>query len=465
MPSMTSVKYSNKKFRKIFMISGIAVAAVVLVSVGIWFLIRNGVFYKKEDTAGNDYSMSTEMSHVISESAIHKGYMFSRTTKLLSEDRKTEPWVLSWYVIPGTTRSVPAMESAYVDTFDQILLLESYILEGKRSKADALIDAINQSLTDESGLLLSFRKADDLINNDREKEEPGLPYEDPSFLLLEESPVSMKASTRYLRALLDYYDKWGSSKQLERIETLAEKIFSAGEMSSYRSADQAAMPTPIPVTEKSLVTPFPEDEGSGENGETEDGERSKLIEMTGIELSSLDLDALRRASVLLPKYQSRYEEMVSVVKEGKISRDLPLYAWTYSEEGGYMYYTGSAGDVELVPSLYVMVYLAEIGQLDTDGYAWVSEQLYNTGFLYTSYTMMSGLASSDKEASEAYPLVMYLALIKGDDDLFTAAYSAMMRQYATLSTSPALYTFYRDVEDSRVAVYARENLLAELFIK
>ena len=247
MPSMTSVKYSNKKFRKIFMISGIAVVAVVLVSVGIWFLIRNGAFYKKEDTAGNDYSMSTEMSHVISESAIHKGYMFSRTTKLLSEDRKTEPWVLPWYVIPGTTRSVPAMESAYVDTFDQILLLESYILEGKRSKADTLIDAIDRSLTDESGLLLSFRKADDLINNDRKKEEPGLPYEDPSFLLLEKPPVSMKASTRYLRALLDYYDKWGSAKQLEKIEALAEKIFSTGEMTAYRSADQAAMPTPIPI--------------------------------------------------------------------------------------------------------------------------------------------------------------------------------------------------------------------------
>ena len=89
----------------------------------------------------------------------------------------------------------------------------------------------------------------------------------------------------------------------------------------------------------------------------------------------------------------------------------------------------------------------------------------NTGFLYTSYDMMSGDPSSDVESSEGYALVLYLSVIKGDDHLFSATYNAMMRNYATLSTSDALYTFFRNIPESRISVYARENLLMELILK
>lgn len=460
MPSLTSVKYSNAKFRKIALICGIASAAVILAGIVIYFLIHNGVFYKREDTDRKTYELTGEMQSVVSETAFHRGYMFSRTLRLLSEDRLMDPWVLSWYVIPGATRSVPAMESAYVDSFDQILLLESYVKDGKRSKAESLIKAIDSSLSDESGYLLAYRKADDLaFGTDRKKSESSELNEDPAYLLLSEPPVSMKATTRYLRALLDYYDKWGSSKTLDKIRTLSAKIFAGGDQTSYRAADRLAKPTPIPVTEKSLITPDPEP--------TPDPEKSSeeiIVSMSGTELAAMDLEAMRRAAVLFPEYKEKYENTVRIVKEGKISSDLPLYAWMHTS-GGYVYYTGSEGSVELVPSLYAMVHLAEIGQLDAEGYAWVSQQIYNSGFLYTTYDMFSGAAASDVEASEAYALVLYLSVIKGDSHLFTATYNAMMRNYATLSTSDALYTFFRNIPESRISVYARENLLMELILK
>ena len=404
------------------------------------------------------------MQATVSETAFHRGYMFSGTVRLLSENRLMDPWVLSWYVIPGTTRSVPAMESAYVDSFDQVLLLESYVKDGKRSKAESLIKAIDDYLTDSSGYLLAFRKADDLAyGSDRKKAESCDQNEDQAYLLLSEPPVSMKATTGYLRALLDYYDKWGSSRTLDKIKTLAGKIFSYGDQTSYRAADQMAMPTPIPVTEKSLITPMPDDT---ENTLPEGSEKKKdqLLSLTGTELAAMDLEAMRRAAILLPEYKEKYEETVRIVKEGKISGDLPLYAWMYTS-GGYMYYTGSQTNVDLVSSLYVMVHLAEIGQFDDEGYAWISQQIYNTGFLYTSYDMMSGDPSSDVESSEGYALVLYLSVIKGDDHLFSATYNAMMRNYATLSTSDALYTFFRNIPESRISVYARENLLMELILK
>ncbi|MBO4927020.1 MAG: hypothetical protein J5379_02055 [Clostridiales bacterium] len=476
MPSLTSVKYTNKKVRKYAIIGGIVLGVVLVLSLGIYFLMRSGVFYKKKDTAASVFKMSAEMSQVEMESDLRKGYMFSRTTKTLMEDRKTDPWVLSWYVIPGTTRSVPAMESAFVDSLDQVLLLESYVLEGKRSKAETLIKAIDESLVDGSGLLLAFRRADELISPDsRTKEEMCDLYENPAYLKLETSPVSMAATTRYLRALMNYYDKWGDAKLLERIESLTKTIFDAGYVASYRSADQLARPTPIPVTEKSLITPEPQGEKTGNNktgenigdeGEDTDSDEKEetLVSLEGIELSSLDFDALRRACVLMPEYQSKYEDLIRIVEEGKISEELPLYAWLYND-AGYMYYTGSEGNADLVSSLYVMVHLAEIGRLDPDSYAWISQQIYNTGFLYTSYNIMSGEAASDVEAYEAYPLVLYLAQIKGDDNLFKTTFQAMMRKYATLDTSPVIYMFFRNVENSRVAVYARENLLVEIHLR
>ncbi len=472
MPSLTSVKYSNKKIMKIVKISVAALAAAALIGVGIYLLIHNGVFYKKVDTDKKTYAFSEQMRAVITESGIQQGYMFTRTSKLMMEDRLTDPWILSWYVIPGTTRSVPAMESAYVDTMDQVLLLRSYIKEGKRSKAEALIRAIDSTLTDGSGRLLQYKHVDDLGLPDRKVEERSDLYEDPAYLRMPDAPASMAATTEYLGALLDYYDKWGKADTLDKIRDLTAKVMEAGEGKSYRVADQLARPTPIPVTEKTLVTPDPsdylgeDDVNTKPQEESGNGEKAdlQLLSLTGMELSSMNLDALRRGVALVPKYQDRYDEIVSIVKGGKISETLPLYAWIYAD-GGYVYYVGSDANVDLVSSLYVMVHLAEIGQLDQDAYAWVAEQIYNVGFLYESYNIMSGLVGSDVECMEAYPLVLRLAQIQGDDGLFSATVDVMMRHYATLSTSPALYTFYRDVKDSRVAVYARENLLMELLLE
>lgn len=454
MPSLTQVKYTNKKFGKTLkIVAAVAIAAAILV-VGILVLVRSGLLTKKENTDARPYFMSAEMSQISMESDLHTGYMFSRTQKLLMEDRKTEPWVLSWYVIPGTTRSVPAMQSQYVDAFDQVLLLESYVLEGKRSEADKLMKAIDEKLTAENGMLLAYLH----WPNQDVQENPaadGTIYENPVYESLEQAPVSMAATTRYIRALLNYYDKWGGSSVMDKIETLSALVCATRATTSYKSADQMAMPTPIPVTEKSLVTPIPEEEK----------EETGVVSLDGIELSSLDLEAIRRTTVLFPENQEKYEEMVRIVKEGKISDTLPLYAWMYTGDGNYSFYAGSEMGVELVPSLYTMVYLAEIGELDADGYAWVAQQIYNDGYLYTTYDLISGEANSEVEASEAYPLVLYLAMIKGDEDLFAATFSAMMRDYATLDTSQALYLYFRDVENKRIAVYARENLLAEIFIR
>ncbi|MBP5493385.1 MAG: hypothetical protein J6Y08_11135 [Clostridiales bacterium] len=457
MSFLTAVK--KHKNQKIWIIAAVAVVAVALIVTAVILIRNSSLFYKKKDTGAIVFKMTEAMSDTLKEGEFQKGYMFTRTEKNLMEDRGTSPWLLSWYVLPGTTRSVPALESSYVDTYNQVLLLDSYILEGKKSKADKLIKAIDSQLTRDDGYLAEFARISDLVPDrgdvtifdgcDRNEE--------PTYLLMEDAPASLAATSLYLRVLMDYYDKWGDAALLTRIEEMAEFVFATDTMTGYKAADQLAKPTPIPVSEDMPITPEPDPE--------EDPGKEKLISLDGLELSSMDLEALYRASVLFPEYEEKYQEWVKIVKEGKISETLPLYAWMYTGNGEYMYYAGSAGTVDLLPSLYTMVQLARLGELDNDSYAWVQQQMINSEFLYTAYDLLSGTPASSVEAVEAYPLVMELAIIKGDENLFRITHAAIMRQYATLSTSQALYMVFRNMEEGRYAVYARENLLLEIYLR
>lgn len=458
---MSSLREVKNKNKKIWWIAGIAVLAVALI-VGAWiFISKSGFFYKKVDTGAVSYTLTTPMHEVVNESDMQRGYMYTRLLEVLQSNRGVSPWILKWVVVPGTTRSVPGFQSKYVDSLDQVLLLQTYVLEGKKSSAEKLMKAIDAQLTNEKGYLIEYTTVEKLALDtaDASTYEGNDLYEEASFLLEKEAPVSLQATTCYLRVLMDYYDKWGNEALLDRIEKLADLLSKTEKLSGSRAEDRAARATPIPVGEILDATPTPTPEPD------EDAQKGQLVTQEGLELAGLDLLAMKRAGVIDGKYEKTYEEWLSIVKNGKISDTLPLYAWIYLGNGNYTFYAGGNADVELVPSLYTMLHLAEVGELDGQSYSWVQAQLLNTGFLYTRYNMLSGDAASSVEAYEAYPLVLRLATIKNDEALFASAYRAMMRQYATLNTSQILYTLFRDVEDSRIELNARENLLAEIFLR
>ncbi len=457
MSFLKEVKQSN---RRIWWRAGIAVAVLAVVGTAGYFLWKSDLFYKKINTGAKEYTVNTEMNQLMQESVLQTGYMSSRMKQVLMENRGMDPWMLSWVIVPGTTRSVPGYQSEYVDTFEQVLLLENYVQGGKKSSAETLMKAIEANLVSEDGRLLNYAKADSLgvdTSSATATYDPNNDYEESAYPLMEKPAVSMQATTTYLRVLLDYYDKWGNQKLLQRIEELSDRVFEAETVTSYRATDGKVRPTPMPVSEIVTLTPTPtpKDEQPAE----------KLVGQQGMELSAMDLDALRRVSEIWPKYKEKYESILTRVKDGRMSGTLPLYAWVCRSDGNYTYYAGSQGDMELIPSLYTMVHLAEVGELDKESYAWVSSKIYNSGMLYTKYNLFSGDAATSDEAVEAYPLVLRLAVISGDYNLFSATYNILMKDYSTLDTSQVLYTFYRNVPEQRIALYARENLLLLLYLR
>lgn len=459
MASLKEVKNNNKK---IFWIVGIAVAALALIIGGWFFLSRTSLFYKKVDTGNVSYNMTTPMHEIVNSSDMQKGYMYTRVLEVLQKNRGVDPWILDWVVIPGTTRDVPGFQTQYVDAYDQVLLLETYILEGKKSDAQKLIKAIDEKLTDPNGYLMEYRPVADLspdTSGASATYDGNELYEDASCLLKNNGEASLQATAGYLRALMNYYDKWGNAELLTKIEDLAKLLFKTEKLEDFRAEDRLSRPTPIPVSEIMETTPTPEPAPDEKEG------TDKLVSLEGLEIAGMDLLAMKRAATIFPEYAKKYDEWLSIVKGAQISEVLPLYAWMYTGDGNYAYYAGSNTEVELIPSLYTMVHLAEVGELDPLSYSWIQTTLLNTGFLYTRYDMLSGDAATTVEAYEAYPLVLRLAVIKDDEALFTSAYTAMMRQYATLSSSQILYTLFRDVEDSRIELAARENLLAQIYLR
>ena len=457
MSFLKEVKQSN---RRIWWRAGIAAAVLAVVGTAGYFLWKSDLFYKKINTDAKEFTVNTEMNQLIQESDLQTGYMTSRMKQVLMENRGMDPFMLSWVVVPGTTRSVPGYQSEYVDTFEQVLLLENYVLSGKKSNAETLMKAIEENLVSEDGRLMNYAKADSLgvdTSSASATYDPNNDYEETAYPLMQAPTVSMQATTTYLRVLLDYYDKWGSQKLLQRIEELAERVFEAESVTAYRETDGKVRPTPMPVSEIVTVTPTPTPK--------EEQPVEKLVGQQGLELSAMDLDALRRVSEMWPKYKEKYETILTRVKGGRLSESLPLYAWVCGNDGNYTYYAGSQGDMELIPSLYTMVHLAEVGELDKESYAWISSKIYNAGMLYTKYNLFSGDAVGSEEAVEAYPLVLRLAVINGDSGLFAATYKILMKDYSTLDTSQVLYTFYRNVPEQRIALYARENLLLLLYLR
>ena len=250
----------KRKDRKIWRIVIIALAALALVIGVVVFLKNTDLFYKNIDTHGQVYKLTDSMNEVVADSDLQKGYMYSRTLKLLMDDRGSSPFILDWYVMPGTTRSVPGYQSQYVDTYNQVLLLESYVLEGKKSKAETLMKAIEAQLVGEDGYLVAYAKIDSLSHTAQggSSVDGCEDYEDADKLLLSSAPASLKATSTYLGVLMDYYDKWGDEKLLTRIKDLAAVLFETQSQTSYKVADRAAMPTPIPVGE--IVDPEAEPE-------------------------------------------------------------------------------------------------------------------------------------------------------------------------------------------------------------
>jgi len=430
----------HNKFRKIYIV--IPAALIITVLVALYLLFANGFFYKRHDIGTLQRTFGEDIRTVINASPVSASDLAARTSALLKTSAKTDPYVVSWYVLPGSIKSQPALLSEYLLVSDQILLLRSYIASDKKDAARSLSDSIERDFKGDNGYLVPCLKSTDVLSGE------GSPFQtDTSYDELPAGTYSFEETVGYLRALLEYYEKWGNESDWARITVIADLLASDGSVFPEDLTLIGTTPAPVITGENRDVVSLPEDQVAS------DGSYS------GILLSGIDLEVFRMLAVIDTKYQPLYDKAVEIVEGGYISQQLPLFAYAYTQStGGYTYTSGNATEVDLVSSLKVILHLAEEGKAPAASLSWIKEQLYNQGILYKTYNVISGEAISEEECTEGYGIALQIARAADDPNLFDAALSCVENHLATKSNSAALNAIFRNTDSSRIVVYAKDNL-------
>lgn len=418
---------------------------ILLVAASVILIVfREQIFYERIDYTVQKYAPSEEMRAGIGQEGYIPSYMYSKTKEMLIRKQGTSPYILSWYLLPGQLSGMTDGQSQYLESTDQILLLRLYVKEGDRKSAKTLLKAIDKDFTDDNGNIVGHRLITEItrLSGKAPKNAYVTELENPDLT----TGVSLEADCAYLRALLEYYARWGTADDWSRIEELATLIYPQGGQFLYdRVVD--------PVQSANFLVGL-EDSEAFLDANPEISEAYPALM-----LSALDLEAFRMLADADPKYQPMYEDALALVKGGLLTENVPLYSLAYSKDaGGYVYYAGKETEVQLVPSLKTMLHLAEVGELPKESLAWVKEQIFNSGYLFERYDIISGNPKSDAEATEAYGLVLQISAAAGDADLYLRTLSRLERSLATMDTSAAKYLIFRSAGSSRNMITAEDNL-------
>jgi len=437
----------QKEPRKIYcLIPGglILIAGIVLLS-----LYLNGFFYNRRDVQVKTDSPGEDITSLSRSAEIVTADMLSHTLSLLSKQMNTSPYAVSWYALPGSISSITSLASEYITSEDQVNLLRYYVKKGNKDAAKDLAKAITDDFTGEGGYLVPAKKVSELASAGTAQ--PVFPANPAYEELPALSASSMESTVEYLRALLEYYQKWGQASDWVRIEKLAAILYSEEGTFFEDLTILAAEPSPVPT-------------GPGQDiVSTVEGQVSTGGSFSTLTLASLDLEVFRMLSSADSKYQPLYDKALTILSGAMISDDLPLFAIGYTQgSAGYVYYNGDTIQDDLVSSLKVTLHLAEEGKAPKKTILWIKEQLYNQGLLYRSYDLISGQATTDVESVEAYGIILQIARAVDDPDLYSKSLARLEWHLATNSTSAARSTIFRQLDNSRVVVYAKDNLEALL---
>ena len=420
-----------------------AAALVLVAGAVVLILYLNHFFYKRANFAVDYVGISEDMSEALTDTAIDNDALLSRTITLLQDKTGVAPYIVDWYMIPGSISSETALASTNLVAEDQILLLRAYIEANRKADAKELLKAIDEDFVSEDGYIVQSIPVSQVTD---------ITVGTDSVYDLETvtSTDSLEDTIAYLGALLLYYDKWGVPSDFTRIEKYADLLYS--ESGSFIQNQEVILLTP---------TPYAIGEGQDilEAAEETEAETEVVGSLWTLPLSSLDLDVFRMLASYDSKYQVMYDHALAILQGGVISSDIPLYASSYQQdEENYIYTSGDEFQFDLVSSLTVMLHLASEDALPTESVAWVREHLYNEGILYQTYDVISGQAVSEEESTEAYGLLLQIAIETDDLTLYTKTLDAIVRNLATSSKSAAFSSVYRRTDANRVTIYAKDNL-------
>lgn len=403
---------------KAFIFTAVAVVlALVMGGLYIWYSNNYGNSTKivLADRNYVDYEWQEEAASC----GITGDYVWSRTKQTLITAQSDGQLIMSAMTIKGRlTAQTEELSNEYL-LADQAQLLKIYVLNNDRVSASSLKAHIVEEFQTESGLYRT-RVCDE--NTDE---------------------VSVRDNMEFLEAMMEYYVAFGKASDYEIIENLTDALFDEEgnlveedlSVVSYQGASYIA---------------------TDDNQEESEGETETF---RGCRLSSIKLRLISdlEQNGLVPS--GTYDKYLNIVLDGRISDDLPLYAYGYTVEDGninYLYRYDSDTAVNSVEAVKVMRNLSEVSALPDDSYAWLKAAVYNDGCIYSNYAIIGG-AGSDEEDFGVYFDVLFIAINREDIDLYSKVSSIIGENIATKTSSPVLSMVFRQ-NGTRFEVRASDNL-------
>lgn len=409
---------------------GSALVLLMLVLGGLYLWYSHN-YLNKQQIVTNSGALSGGVEYEWQQEAADSGlvadYLWSRTRELMLTGTNDETLIVSSYTLPGTLLSQEAAESGEYLLEDQALLLRCYLKDQNRAEAIELVNRVNELID-----------TDYALSSGSESGSESSEVRDASLIY---------GQMCWLDAYLDYYSMYGSQSDYSRITTLVEMLFDEGGM---------LLPGALQVqTYDENVMVGASDDSLGD-AQSQAAQGSTAQDFVAVPLEAVDLALIQTLEVngFLP--QGSFEKSLAIVQGARISDSLPLYAYAYyiSDSGETIYlYAGRAALqssdsalIDIESSVKTMRNLAEVDELPTDAYSWLKSQFMNSGRLYTTYHLIRG-EMGEVELFEGYLLLMEIAVLEGDIDLYTRTVSALAGHVATRTSSPALSMIFRMVEE------------------
>ena len=408
-----------------------SVLVLLMLILGGLYLWYSHNYLNKQQIVTNSGALSGGVEYEWQQEAADSGlvadYLWSRTRELMLTGTNDETLIVSSYTLPGTLLSQEAAESGEYLLEDQALLLRCYLKDQNRAEAIELVNRVNELIDTDYAL----SSGSEFGSESSEVRDASLIY----------------GQMCWLDAYLDYYSMYGSQSDYSRITTLVEMLFDEGGM---------LLPGALQVqTYDENVMVGASDDSLGD-AQSQAAQGSTAQDFVAVPLEAVDLALIQTLEVngFLP--QGSFEKSLAIVQGARISDSLPLYAYAYyiSDSGETIYlYAGRAALqssdsalIDIESSVKTMRNLAEVDALPSDAYSWLKSQFMNSGRLYTTYHLIRG-EMGEVELFEGYLLLMEIAVLEDDIDLYTRTVSALAGHVATRTSSPALSMIFRTVEE------------------
>lgn len=173
-------------------------------------------------------------------------------------------------------------------------------------------------------------------------------------------------------------------------------------------------------------------------------------------LCYLDLPTMKLLNQVDKKWGKIYEKSNSIIENGRISKDLPLYKKAYLKETNKY---DEEENADLLLSTIVILNRIEASEDEDLSVKWIKEKFKKDGFLVATYSAKDGMATSKIESPSIYSNVALIANYIGDEDLFKKAIGKL-KYYQIKNKDSILYGGFGD--EKTKSVYSFDNLNALL---